>query len=614
MNCSLLTDEGLLFVLLFSYSLLNFVWRSPFLFFRNKNKHDMKKILLLILCWPVVLAAQNGIKLSNLAVNADTVTFDLHWTLPMPSVTWSDTVWVFVDYNIAGRMKRLPLRTGATLTATSAPGTAQVVEEPGNNNGVWVIGNARDAGRFSASVRLLAAVNNIIGACAYASNYHPGGTYTSPTSIVLSGSPMFSITMRHTDGSLITTQSNSPYLVPAGYTPIAFTDATGMPGRLGCIPMTGSLDFAVPAAIGKGQRTAFVVTTRPTAATPLTFHWTAPDFDPALQLGSTSTFTTEAPAVSGTYPVTVTAQAAGYCSLSLTKQVTLNNCTEPAVQTLVASAAGFCAGGAGVVFALNDTESGAQYQLYKDGAAAGTILAGRGGAATFTGTFDVAGAYTAQALDNGMYCAAPMRGAHTIAANPTPAAPNITQPADQCRDSGNLVFTAGGYTGTLVWTSNGGGTENGDNVTFTSDAVGTKTVTARSEQSYPGAPTCYSTTVTRSATVHAPPTISTQPQGQAFCETAISATLTVAAAAGGGSTLAYQWKKAEAAAAGVDVGGDSSTLTDNVTTRTDYWVVVTDNNRCTATSDRATIVVDAYTGGAIGSGTVCGDGAGRIGK
>ncbi|MDR0737671.1 MAG: hypothetical protein LBF39_01200 [Prevotellaceae bacterium] len=551
--------------------------------------------------------------MSNLVMNAGTVTFDVSWKLPAPTAKWSDTVWVFVDYNDAGVMRRLPLLPGATLTTTPVSGIGKVIEERGNNNGVWVVGNARHAGHFSASVKLLTSVANAPGACAYASNYQPTGKYNSATNISFTGTPMYNIVLKHTDGSVITTKSDSPYLVPASYTLVSFTDATGMPGVFGCVPMNGDIDFSVPANISKKQKTSFVMTTQPVAPNAsVTYHWLAPDFNPSLQMGSTNIYTTESPATAGTYLVTLTAQAAGYCNMTKTKEVSLNNCLNPVVQNLNVSASGFCTGAEGVVFALDDTQNGAQYQLYKDGAATGTMLKGRGGAATFTGKFDAAGTYIARIVGNGIYCEATMNGTHEITENSLPAAPNIAQPVNMCQHSGDIVFTAGNYSGTLVWTSNGGGTENGNNVTFSSAATGTKTVVARSEQTYPGAPTCYSSTVTRSATVHTPPVISAHPQSQEFCEPTVATTLTVTAAQGSGNTLSYQWKKG--AGAGSDVGTDSNVHTDTVSALTDYWVVVTDNNNCTVTSGKATITVSGYTGGQIGTGVVCNGGPGRIGR
>jgi hypothetical protein len=106
------------------------------------------------MCIPAALIAQNGngVTVSNLAVSVGsptTVTFDVSWEKPMPVELWSDTVWVFVDYNDAGTMKRLPLSPGATLTATSAEGVGKVMPVDGNDQGVWVVGNVLDASAFT---------------------------------------------------------------------------------------------------------------------------------------------------------------------------------------------------------------------------------------------------------------------------------------------------------------------------------------------------------------------------------------------------------------------------------------------------------------------------------
>jgi hypothetical protein len=96
---------------------------------------------LFLLLWPFALFAQNGVTVSNLVMDAGTVTFEVSWNKSaMPVAVWSDSVWVFVDYNDAGVMKRLPLSSGATLTQTSAPGFSRVDTVAGNSKGVWVAG------------------------------------------------------------------------------------------------------------------------------------------------------------------------------------------------------------------------------------------------------------------------------------------------------------------------------------------------------------------------------------------------------------------------------------------------------------------------------------------
>jgi hypothetical protein len=290
----------------------------------------------------------------------------------------------------------------------------------------------------------------------------------------------------------------------------------------------------------------------------------------------------------------------------------LGDCAIPVLRDLKVSASGFCAGAEGVTFSFDATDKDAQYQLYKNGVATGAILNGTGNAASFTKKFD-AGTYTARAEKNSLFCEASMNGSHVITENPLPVAPNIAQPVDVCQNTDNIVFTATNYTGTLAWTANGGGTETDNSVAFSSNLFGTKSVTARSEQSYQGAPTCYSATVTRSAMVYAAPVINTQPKSQGFCSLFASATLTVAATPVNGKNLTYQWKEGEGD--GIDVGTNSNAYTATVSKKTDYWVVITNENKCTTTSKKATInLKGGYMAGEIGSGEVCKSGPGQIGN
>jgi uncharacterized protein (TIGR02145 family) len=198
----------------------------------------------------VALAAQNGVTVSGLSVNAGTVTFNVSWDRDaMPSL-WSDSVWVFVDYNNAGGMTRLPV-----TDVTASAGT--VIKVDGNDKGAWVIGNARTNGSFSATVQLLTATADIAGACAYASNYPPVGEYyNNYTEIAFTGTPMYDLVLEHTNGSTITVQSGNTFLLPCDYTLTSFTDATtGAPGIVPYMPQgtaqpQGSCTYTEPAAVG----------------------------------------------------------------------------------------------------------------------------------------------------------------------------------------------------------------------------------------------------------------------------------------------------------------------------------------------------------------------------
>ena len=189
-----------------------------------------------MMCVPVLLSAQNGVSVTNLAIDAGTVTFSVRWDRnnPIMPAVWSDSVWVFVDYNDNGTMKRLPV-TGATLTETSAPGFSRVESVAGNDKGVWVIGNAKSttSGSFSATVQLCTdAINRVSGgACAYASNYPPVARFTADSDISFTGTPNYDLTFAQ-GGNTFTLPSGGTYLLPADYTLLSFVDATGAPGMI----------------------------------------------------------------------------------------------------------------------------------------------------------------------------------------------------------------------------------------------------------------------------------------------------------------------------------------------------------------------------------------------
>jgi uncharacterized protein (TIGR02145 family) len=141
----------------------------------------------------------------------------------------------------------------------------------------------------------------------------------------------------------------------------------------------------------------------------------------------------------------------------------------------------------------------------------------------------------------------------------------IAKPDDVCLNGGNLVFTASGYSGSLTWTSAGGGVVNNNTVTFASTATGIKTVTARSAQTYTNAPTCISTEVAESATVNAVPTAPTGTNG-VRCG---SGTVTISATRSG---AVIDWYAA--ASGGIVLSGGSATnsfTTPSISASTVYY-------------------------------------------
>jgi uncharacterized protein (TIGR02145 family) len=195
----------------------------------------------------MMLAAQqtNGVTVSGLTINSGTVTFNVSWkNTGMPEL-WSDTVWVFVDYNKNGVMERLPI-----TDATASAGT--ITKVPNNDKGVWIAGNARTNDSFSAKVELFTEIKDIAGTCAYASNYPPVAEYITTQIIKFTGTPMYDLVLKHSDGSMVTQQVNSPFIVPTDYTLQSFIDKTGAPGTIkpGYNQPQGSCTFTQPPVVG----------------------------------------------------------------------------------------------------------------------------------------------------------------------------------------------------------------------------------------------------------------------------------------------------------------------------------------------------------------------------
>jgi uncharacterized protein (TIGR02145 family) len=197
----------------------------------------MKKLLLLLLlAAPAALPAQITMSNFNASVGSSTtLTFDVRWT-PVTGKVWSDTVWVFVDYNVRGTMKRLPL-SGGSLTKPSWSG-ASVTKIDDNPNGVWVVGNARTESSFSATVQLHTATADFHGLCVYAINYPPVGHYESVDSIRFTGTPPFELKFASDALDTILQREDAlhtyTYKFISSEGPTSFTDASKAPGVFKC--------------------------------------------------------------------------------------------------------------------------------------------------------------------------------------------------------------------------------------------------------------------------------------------------------------------------------------------------------------------------------------------
>jgi hypothetical protein len=258
----------------------------------------MKKFLLLMMCCPLALAAQNGVTVSNLDVKPGIITFNVSWDKnAMPEdFLWSDTVWVFVDYNNAGRTERL-LLSGATLLYPTWSAASVTFDKAGNYTGAWVVGNARSAGSFSATVMLLTATVDISGACAYASNYPPVGEYIDATHISFTGTPPYDLVLASAGSSTRTISINDSYCnLYEGETLKSFSDKTGAPGIIKCIVPANPVGVS-NSRCGGGEITISAAPTEPGAV----IDWYDAASGGTLLLSGNNTYTTPSITTSTTY-------------------------------------------------------------------------------------------------------------------------------------------------------------------------------------------------------------------------------------------------------------------------------------------------------------------------
>jgi uncharacterized protein (TIGR02145 family) len=496
---------------------------------------------LLIAC---ALCAQNGITISDFAAmvgSPSTVTFKVAWN---KTVSGRDSAWVFVDYNDRGAMTRLLLEnTGHTASA----GTVTVP----NNQGAWVITDTPATGNFTTTVQLRSAATYLAGACVYAVNYFPKGSYTGANTLVFNGTPKYDVMLKTAGGGASSVKKiASPYNVPSGSYVTSFTDATGAPGK--CIPMWGALSFTyAPNIITTNNPATFTASATPNApaAFALSYTWSTPDY--VQKAGSGTVFSPAAPAASGTFPVTLTAHAAGHCDLPVTGHIEVLDCEPPVKSYTLSAASAIICKGSGATFTLSGSQGTEwTYQLIRGGTTPGTLTAkaGAGGVLTFMDTPPAVGgySYTVRTVDpSWKKCNEQVSTVATVVVATTPNAPTITRSnaaATVCSGT-NVVFTASGTGGsTFVWTGSPAGTASGaGSVTYTISgaATGTKSASAIARLTSSGT-TCVSTNSATSYTVVAQtPSVPAIARGNSAATVCSGTNVVFTASGTGGSTFVW---------------------------------------------------------------------------
>ena len=115
----------------------------------------------------------------------------------------------------------------------------------------------------------------------------------------------------------------------------------------------------------------------------------------------------------------------------------------------VAGGGSFCSGGSGVNIVLNNTQSGVNYQAFKDGIQYGSPIAGSGSGVNLVSNTTTTGSYTAKGTYTTTGCSASMSGSATVSTNPQPT-PTLSASATTSCAGSPITFTAGSGSGPAI--------------------------------------------------------------------------------------------------------------------------------------------------------------------
>ncbi len=315
--------------------------------------------------------------------------------------------------------------------------------------------------------------------------------------------------------------------------------------------------------------------------------------------------------VGGSYSVVATTVSTG-CSASMLSGVSITVIGSPASHT-VTGGGNYCPGSGGVTVGLNGSNTGVIYQLYINGLASGSPIAGTTSALSF-GLQTTPGNYSVVAADPITGCSAGMAGVTTVAMSALPLVYNITGGGSYCIGStGSHIYLNGSTSGVSYALYNAGvltttvvaGT--GSPLDFGLQPAGTYTIKGTSTSTG-----CINTmTGSASVTANPLPVQYAVAGGGLYCAGGAGSDITL----GGSESGVYYQLSLSGSTVGVPVYGTGTSIDMGLQTATGMYSVIATNSStgCTNTMTGTSTVgnypaIVPYT--VTGGGNYCASGTG----
>jgi hypothetical protein len=173
----------------------------------------------------------------------------------------------------------------------------------------------------------------------------------------------------------------------------------------------------------------------------VSYNWSGPNAYASTSATASQTYTLPGVLATGVYSLNVTYPGTGCTSNTVASSALTVNAT-PIVYNITGGGA-YCSGGSGVPVGVSNSQIGVNYQLYRDGAAIGSPLAGTDAPLSF-GLQTVAGTYSVLATNTANSCNSNITGTTVISTSSSPNAYTVTGGGTYCEGGSGFAIGLSG--------------------------------------------------------------------------------------------------------------------------------------------------------------------------